>query len=765
MGLSMLQRVLDRLAGLFANGYVPFCFLMAGIAIAPWLFGSVQPWAQGLCFFALFCGAFVYFMSALINRESLRIPLPVWLLLGIVAVGLLQCIQLPSAFVSALSPNAVQLRSDFGLSDLDYATLSLAPAQTRLFVAMLVGGALTLLLVSHLSNGWLLRPMLLVVSVNGAMLASFALLQKQFADNEIYGVVETVATAIGPFVNRNNAAGYLLASFAAAFVLVLICRPDRKRQNESVPVRWRAELADLTSSPTAIIALACLVAITAGILLTASRGGLVGLSAGLVAVVLFTAKRRNASGLAAGIVGVAIVAIALLMAVESWSPSANRFESLGDQTVLAKDGRLQIWEGSVWMAADFWQTGCGLGTFESVFAVYDRHANGTRATHAENGFLQMFSEGGIVGFLLVVAAMVVTLRHCLGLLASRNRRERLTGTLGVFFVCSQAVANSFDFGSYIPANFLLYCCVAGLIFRTETLPGKAVEEVQGAGIWGFLVDHPGTLGLAGLTLFSLLSLNELMRAASVEVLPAGKQQASLLEGQSSSVQSSSGHSSSGQAERLARNIVFRWDDSKAHAALAESHIRHFESTLAKQVGADVTLRALADRIELAKASGVSVEAVNGMAKSDLAKRHLLPALAHLEAARHACCLDPNVHLRLYQLAFMHTEQPKESAALHLTRSVRLREGYRYNLYEAGKQSLESGDRTAAYSAWRPCLESRSIYRKQIVSHAMAAEDLESLLDDLFPAEDWFLNELLTHHLTDERQRAERQLVAKRLSSK
>ncbi|GAB5404936.1 MAG: hypothetical protein Aurels2KO_31670 [Aureliella sp.] len=751
----MLQRIAERVGSLFANGYVPFCFLMAGVAVAPWLFASVQPWAQGLCLSLLLLGGVFFLAQTLLTRQTLRIPIPVWFIVALVTIGLFQCVQLPVDLVSLLSPNAIELRSDFGVQDLSFATISLAPADTRLFVAVLVGAALTLLLVAQLSNGWMLRPMLLVFAVNGAMLASFALLQKQFAENEIYGVVETVSTAIGPFVNRNNAAGYLLASFAAAFTLVIICRPERPKHREAIRVRWQAELADLTSSPTAIIALACLVAITAGLFLTASRGGLVGLASGLVAVVLFTAKRRNAAGLATGIGAVALVAIALLMAVESWSPSAERFETLGNQAALAKDGRLQIWEGSLWMGADFWRSGCGFGTFEAVFPVYDRHANGTRATHAENGFLQIFVEGGLISLLLVVLAITIALRHCLNLLTSRNRRERLTGTLGVFFLCSQTVANSFDFGCYIPANLLMYSCIAGIVYRTETLSKGDSRQQGNAGLLGLAFDHRGSLGLVGLVFFCLISINELMRASAVEVLPGGKQQASLLNNQPAS----------DQAARLARNVVFRWDDCKAHAALAESNIRKFELALTKQVGAEVKLDALAQRIELAVASGVSVESVSGMAESDLSKRYLQPALSHLRAARKSCCLDPSVHLRLYQLGFLQRELDSVDTSIHLARSVRLREGYRYELYESGKDSLSNGDLASAFDAWKPCLESRSIYRKQIVSQALSVGDVESLLENLFPAEDWFLNELLNSHLTEERQRADRQLVAKRLSSR
>lgn len=88
----------------------------------------------------------------------------------------------------------------------------------------------------------------------------------------------------------------------------------------------------------------------------------------------------------------------------------NRFTSIGDVSDTSTSYRVLIWMGTFRMLSDYWLTGVGLGNaaFSNIYQHYSYNAVPTQ--HSHNLYLQIISESGILGLLLVVAIIFIYYR-------------------------------------------------------------------------------------------------------------------------------------------------------------------------------------------------------------------------------------------------------------------------------------------------------------------------------------------------------------------
>ena len=118
--------------------------------------------------------------------------------------------------------------------------------------------------------------------------------------------------------------------------------------------------------------------------------------------------------------------------------------------------------------------GSGLGSFGVIYTRYDSRNGLYRLEQAHNDYLQILSDGGIVGGLLGLSFLVILFRKGF---ARRNtddkfRRGIVTGALaGCFAVL---VHSAFDFTLHTTSNALLFLILAAM----ATL-GQRVDESGG----------------------------------------------------------------------------------------------------------------------------------------------------------------------------------------------------------------------------------------------------------------------------------------------
>ncbi|MGD2205705.1 MAG: O-antigen ligase family protein [Anaerolineae bacterium] len=159
---------------------------------------------------------------------------------------------------------------------------------------------------------------------------------------------------------------------------------------------------------------------TLALVLTQSRGALLGFAVALIVVAVGRERRW------AWAVPVLIVATAVGVALYGVQPSLDLLmSSVGDSVVQSGEGRLELVSRGLYMIQDFSFTGIGLGMFSRVLPLlYPLFLVGpdTEVPHVHNIYLQMGIDHGLPGLIAFLAFLV--LLWVMGVQAIRSSRGR-----------------------------------------------------------------------------------------------------------------------------------------------------------------------------------------------------------------------------------------------------------------------------------------------------------------------------------------------------
>jgi O-antigen ligase len=392
----------------------------------------------------------------------------------------LQLVPLPPSLLAALSPGRAAFEPQPHAS---WLPLSVSPPDTWRGLAFL-GAALIVHLAAFVAlapNGARAR-FLRGLSLLGLAFSLVGLVQVARGSTRIYGVFEPHeggGSIFGPFVNRNNFAGYMLMVIPAALSVF-----SRALETATAAARgekgWRRPLQILdTPDGTALVTWAVpAFAATAGLLATHSRGGLLAFL-GSLAVLALRLPRARALWLAA-------LAVAATLSGLGLERLEDRFAHVSTESLT----RTLVWKDSLERSRAFRAAGSGFNTFAAALSSASPWSlplgatpwpaggspleilgpRGGRRTpaaiggpfwyrEAHNDYLQVLIETGIPGLMLALWAAVAALR---AVRADPWLLAALSGLLLQEFV---------DFGLQIPALALLFVAIAALPPRSEALPG------------------------------------------------------------------------------------------------------------------------------------------------------------------------------------------------------------------------------------------------------------------------------------------------------
>ncbi|HKO45964.1 MAG TPA: O-antigen ligase family protein [Pyrinomonadaceae bacterium] len=442
-------RIKHTLASRFA--FLTICLAIILSALA---YGTVHYWALALFFLGAVAVVILWVVDSWnlgtirLNRNPLQFPL-----IGMLLLGIVQLLPLRSPGASGLSVPFVK-------------SLSLDPYSTRLVLvqtcALLIYFGATLVFTDTPKR---LRILVRTIIIFGFLLAIFGLTQSFTSPNKIYWLREMAqATPFGPFINRHHFAGYM--ELALALPLGLLASGSVAREKRII----YAFVAGLMA---------------VALLMTNSRGGLISLGAEIlfIAVIGFGVKKRNKniSSITHGIKSVAVratLALGLVVALMVGLAALGGEDALNRVvgTVNSEDpttGRLHFWDVTVDIIKSHPIIGTGLGAFGVVYTGYDSRNGLYRLEQAHNDYLQVLSDGGIVGALLGLFFIVNLFR--LGFMRRESRDEFRRGVAtGAMAGCFAVLVHSFfDFTLHTPANALLFLVLCAL----ATMNGR-VEDVQ-----------------------------------------------------------------------------------------------------------------------------------------------------------------------------------------------------------------------------------------------------------------------------------------------
>lgn len=381
------------------------------------------------------------------------------IVLILVAVPLLQMLPLPRAVVAAISPTRQALQEGLYPSLLPVgATTALSVNTNATLLAFLrwICYALVFILAFQSrreSRRGSLVPLALLVL--GLFEAGYGIVQYLTGWQPIFTPAREMAeSATGTFVNRNHYAGLLEMVLPFSLAGIVFFRSSRRGAS------LRRMVAD-SSINRLILRVVLFAVVFLGAVLSKSRGGILSLAAGLLAV-LVIAGFQSRTRLTAAIV---VVALLLCGGFSVWvgiDPVLERFRTLTDPQAIEAE-RLPIWRDTLDLVRDYPWAGTGLGTYAWASRHYQTHMLSMIYEHAHNDYLEAAGDLGIPVALLLFGSLWLVV----GLLLARLNYFRHTEDKVLAAGCAGALISLLvhsltDFNLQIPANALLFFWIAGI---------------------------------------------------------------------------------------------------------------------------------------------------------------------------------------------------------------------------------------------------------------------------------------------------------------
>jgi O-antigen ligase len=438
-----------------ASRYLVLVICIA-VVMSTLAFGTVHYWAMGLFNLGALTVLVLWAIDGWtmgqlrVSRNLLQVPL-----CGALLLGLIQLLPLrPAATETVLGIDVVR-------------SLSMDPHSTRLVLVQLA----TLLVyfsavLVFIDTPRRLRLIVRTIIIFGFFLAVFGLTQSVTSPTKVYWFRELAqSTAFGPFINRHHFAGYMELTVAFPLGLLLAGAVDREKR-----------LLYLFAAMLMGIAL----------ITTASRGGVISLVAEVLFLVVISGYRskerekhsKRPSKLNSGLVraGLAVGLLIILFLGVSFFGGDLSLTRLIDSvnTDDPTTGRAHFWSVTLNMIKSHPLLGTGLGAFGVIYTGFDTRNGFFRLEQAHNDYLQVLSDGGIVGAIIAISFVVLLFRGAFRRMQSWDNFRRgvamasLAGCFGVL------VHSFFDFTLHTTSNALLFLVLAGL----ATLNGR-VEQISG----------------------------------------------------------------------------------------------------------------------------------------------------------------------------------------------------------------------------------------------------------------------------------------------
>jgi O-antigen ligase len=432
--------------------------------------GSVDFWAFSTMELAILAILLLWAAGQLKDQQSLPRPLPrpafIFLLLFL-ALVLLQTVPLPGGMIDLLSPRTYDLRHQLkaGSGPVKAVSLSFFPFATKIeFLKwMVLSGFFLFFLHWRLPDKGIrvIKQLIVVILIMGTFESFYGLFRFFGVQNHLLNLEEGegIYSVMGTFINRNHFAGYLL------MVIPLSVGFLYSREAHRVPAGG-GRLPRLSSldATTLVIGFSVIVMIL-GFLFSASRMGIVSLLLSFSVIAILFKRSDNDRKFSKRSVWMLGLALLWAASIGLDAVISRFFGTSGDFQM-----RWEIWGGTLQMIRDFPLFGAGLGTFTQVFPMYRSfHIRGL-ATHAENDFLQLASEAGLLGFtLLLILFVVLFVKAASGIRSlSAVDPKRYIGIGGLVGILALMFHSQVERNLQVPGNAFLYTLLWGIVLKVSS---------------------------------------------------------------------------------------------------------------------------------------------------------------------------------------------------------------------------------------------------------------------------------------------------------
>lgn len=412
---------------------ISFRLFLFILAFAPLAFGTSEHWSMMTVQIVTVISFFFCLGGLTTSSDPLyRIPglTPLFLLLGFIG---LQFIPLPSQIVQVISPASWEAyRPVYDLSQSNRWIPITVNQKVTLQELLRIGGYVLfyVLTVHILSNRKKLRTTLHFLAVLVSCVAFMAILQQFSSEGKIYWLRSVSSqNPGGPWVNINQYAAFVAAFCPLILALFFYYKPM------GGDTTFREHLVTLFSSQESnrhILLGGSFILLVLSVFISLCRGGIMAACGAMIIFALLAGyKKKNFTK---ATVWVALLGALLAITWIGWQPVLDELDKTFTQDGTISDVRFQLWDDTTSVIKDFIYTGSGFGTYKDVYPSYKTIANNLIYDHAHNDYLELLTDGGIIGFCLATWFCMSVLSY--GLRNIRIRRDRFAVLLGIGSITS-----------------------------------------------------------------------------------------------------------------------------------------------------------------------------------------------------------------------------------------------------------------------------------------------------------------------------------------
>ncbi|MDA2918208.1 O-antigen ligase family protein [Desulfobacterota bacterium AH_259_B03_O07] len=432
------------------------------ILLSPLPYGTVETWS--VSFFEIV--SFLVFGSWLVQQALKgRIEFsysPLYIFMGLFFLVLIfQIIPLPTQILEIISPNTsnlweiknTELTRIFGDNINLTNILSLYPYATKQKLLLYISYALFFIIIAnYIKRSDQIRRIFWIVFIVGVIESALGLLQYFTGITQASGEVR----ASGTYVNPNNFAGFLgmVIPLSLGYSFYLFTKGMKKGNTWKDIIKFNLSTHFILFFVTALM--------TLSLILSGSRGGILSF---LCSIVFFYVLLSLQSSLRVRLLALAIFLI-IVMGYSLWiglDPVIQRFTETKEALPL----RTYVWKDTFELIKDFPIFGTGLGTFGLSFTLYKNNAFWPLTfSHTHNDYLELASETGLIGLILVLISIILIYKNAwivLGSLSPKVDPLRYFLTIGSISGIFAMLIHAFtEFNFQIPANAYYFAFLFGL---------------------------------------------------------------------------------------------------------------------------------------------------------------------------------------------------------------------------------------------------------------------------------------------------------------
>ena len=632
--------------------------------------------------------------------------------LGVVLV-LLQVVALPPIAIQTISPQIYETLPLWRPSSGEtitlgtWHTLSLTPEITGQSLYLLLSGILLFtVVVQRIERVSDVERIIRWLAISVSLMAAFGVIQFLSSNGKFFWFYEhpysdTKGCVKGAFTNRNHFAQFIAFGFGAVLWWVYGAQSGPSRRSSS-RTEFRVSSSNAALRRTLKVLLVPLCALA--VLMSFSRGGVLALLVSCVAALFLLLHAGRLSRRTFAMLVGSGIAVCLGLSIFGYDALSGRFESA--KSFASLDDRGRLWAAAREGCGDHLVCGTGLTSHRSVYPMYLAPEPGEGQnvvyTHAENGYVQVALETGIIGLTLALIVIGFYFFWCAATLTGQSdHRKQLCFVALLPALLANAVHSACDFVWYVPGCMGIVVILGACACRLYQLERGSVE----GGTSGWRLPRPVwagmTLALIGTGVIALpmfwngfqaevpwnrylalkRSLVDLNRTTpSDQVAAQSEARKEIL---------------AGQLAELSKVLGARPNWAYAHACKAEVHrdlFHEFQSTAENEFDLRMIRETIRDNFDsvtdarewLLRAIGKHVS-------------HLDAALSHTHRAVELDPLQGEVYATLAQLSFLEAP-PHPGKSAYIDQAFRVRPYDGEVLFEVGNEMTLAGrpDQALAY---------------------------------------------------------------------